>query len=232
MIIVAAECSATYSGRGDTKLPRAVRAIIIKADGSVSIHNDVSNKPLNYMRGAELVESTNEAGETLWVFDARQENLTITLHRIIERFETPLIGTDDPGLVRDGTESHLQEWIAQNPESLGAGVTLVSREFRTDNGPVDLLLRDADGAPLAVEVKRVAMLGAVYQAKRYVDALNNCDDETLHGARGIIAALDVRPKTRDLAEKRGIEVIDLSEQYRLSRSGSQSLADEENQHDR
>lgn len=203
MRIVVANCSAVYSGRGNTTLGTAIRALIIKADGSISIHNDASNKPLNYMKCASFTE-TEEDGTTIWTFDARQESLRIEMNEIFSDIDMPLVENDE-GLVRDGTEAHLQAWLAEHPETLGEGYTLVQREFPTGNGPVDLLVLDEGGRPVAVEVKRVAMLGTAYQVKRYVDALKEV--EGYEGVRGIIAALDIRPKTLELAEKRGIQTV-------------------------
>lgn len=170
MKVIIADCSAIYTGRGDTSLPRGVRAILLKRDGSVSLHNDVGNKPLNYMKNATFSEDVNVDDEIVWMFDSRRESLTITVHHQMMSTDVPLMD-NDPGLVRDGTEDHLQEWLAENPHILGDGWHIVSREFETGNGPVDLLALDADNAPVAVEVKRVAMLPAVDQVRRYLDAL-------------------------------------------------------------
>ena len=202
MRIVIANLSAVYTGRGDTKLGHGVRSVIIKDDGAVSIHNDKGNKPLNYMgRGCQFFESRDATGELVWTFDSRDESLRITIHEILQDTSFPLI-QDDPGLVRDGTESHLQEWIASHPHSLGQGFTLVGREYPTGAGPVDLLVRNGEGVPVAVEVKRVAMLGAVDQVSRYVEALRTV--EGMESTLGMIAAVDVRPNTMKLAARRGI----------------------------
>lgn len=221
MRVVIADCSAIYSGRGDTSLCQARRAIIIKEDGSVSIHNDAGNKPLNYMKCATLVESVDTLGAPVWTFDARHESLSITLHDILSDTASTLVANDE-GLVRDGTEDHLQEWIANHPEVLGEGYTLVRREFPTGNGPVDLLVLDAEGKPVAVEVKRVAMLGAVDQVRRYVEALKadvdpdsvDADIPDFHETTGIIAALDVRPRTQELADKRGFRTVTIPPTWR------------------
>lgn len=207
MRLIVASCSATYSGRGDTQLRQRTRAIIIKNDGSIAIHNDASNKPLNYMgKGSVYTDSTDDKGNRTIVIESRKENLTITLHEVITDtgFELDL---EDEGLIRDGAEEHLQAWIAEHPECLGEGYALIQREYPTGSGPVDLMMTDGEGKPVAVEVKRVAMLGTVYQVLRYVDALNQ---ESEHeDVRGVIAALDIRPKTAELAAKRGIECITL-----------------------
>jgi RecB family endonuclease NucS len=204
MRIVIASCSVIYTGRGDTKLNRAVRALMLKADGSISIHNNKSNKPLNYMGKGNVFTEEVVGGQTIWNFDTRKENLRVEMHEIISDTSFDL-EDDEEGLIRDGTENHLQAWLADNPDALGAGYTLVSREYVTGAGPVDLLVLDADGNPIAIEVKRVAMLSSADQIRRYVEALK--EKEGFENVRGIIAALDVRPNTVKLAEKRGTDWV-------------------------
>lgn len=202
MRIVIANCSAVYTGRGDTRMEPAVRAIIIKSDGSVSIHQDASNKPLNYMgKGNVFYESVIDE-LTVWTFDTRNENLTITLLEVISDTSF-ILAEHDEGLIRDGTEEQLQTWLWNNPEALGEGYQMVGREVQTGNGPVDLLAIDPEGTYVAVEVKRVAMTAAVTQANRYVEALN--ETEQFGVVRGMIAALDIRPKAVILAEKKNVE---------------------------
>lgn len=218
MKLVIAECSAVYTGRGDSVLPRGVRAIMIKADGSVSIHNDKSNKPLNYMKTANFIEENNSDGTTSWIFDSRNESLAITIHEFLmsNEVELPL---DDPGLAKDGTEKQLQEWLSKHPEVLGEGFTIAAKEYQTGNGPVDLLALDSNRTPIAVEVKRVAMLGAVDQCRRYIDAMKAAefDEETfidLFRAEGMIAAVDIRPKTLEWAKKHNIRTVIIPANWR------------------
>lgn len=201
MRIVVASCSVIYTGRGDTKLPQAVRAIILKDDGCISIHNDKSNKPLNYMGKGNVHTETKNGEITMWTFDTRKESLQITMHEVLSdtSFEIDL---NDAGLIRDGTEKHLQAWLAEHPESLGEGFTFVAREHQTGAGPVDLLLADKDDNLIAVEVKRIAMTASVDQIRRYVEALQQ---DGMENVRGMIAALDVRPNTVKMAERRGID---------------------------
>ena len=50
MRLVIAKCSVDYVGRLSAHLPPAVRLLMVKADGSVSIHaDDRAYKPLNWM---------------------------------------------------------------------------------------------------------------------------------------------------------------------------------------
>lgn len=210
MRIVIANCSAVYTGRGDTKLNAGVRAIFIKDDGAISIHNDAGNKPLNYMGKGNVFTESIEDDVLVWRFDTRKENLTLYMHEVISDSDHELI-LEDEGLVRDGTEKQLQGWIAENPESVGEGFTFVEREFQTGAGPVDLLLKDAEGVPVVVEVKRIAMLTSVDQLGRYVTAIREM--EGYEDAYGILAALDVRPNTVKLAEKRGVPYVTLDNMW-------------------
>lgn len=211
MRVIVAHCSAVYTGRGDTQLNPATRAIIIKADGAISIHNDKSNKPLNYMGTGNIFTETIEEDHILWSFDTRKENLQIKLFEIFSDTAHELI-IEDEGLIRDGTEQQLQTWLAEHPEALGEGYTLIQREYPTGAGPVDLLVKDQNGISVAVEVKRVAMLGAVDQTKRYIEALAETGEHP--HVRGIVAALDIRPNTLKLAEKRGIECVTIPSYWR------------------
>lgn len=47
--LVVARCSVDYSGRLDVHLDSAIRLLIVKADGSLSIHSEFGVKSLNWM---------------------------------------------------------------------------------------------------------------------------------------------------------------------------------------
>jgi hypothetical protein len=113
----------------------------------------------------------------------------------------------DPGLVKDGVEAHLQELLAEHVHTLGDGWTLVRREFPTAIGPVDLLVRDAVGASVAVEIKRRGEIDGVEQLTRYLELLNR--DPRLAPVSGIFAAQEIKPQARVLATDRGIRCVTL-----------------------
>ena len=94
-------------------------------------------------------------------------------------------------------EAELQRLLAAEPATIEAGMTLVSREYRTDIGPVDLLCRDAQGRAVAVEVKRRATLDAVEQVVRYRERLDL--DSRLRPVRALIVAQQVSHQARVLA---------------------------------
>jgi len=242
--LVIARCSVDYVGRLTAHLPSALRLLIVKADGSVLVHSDGgSYKPLNWMSPpCRLAEEpgrwtvTNKAGETL----------AITIEEVLSDTSADL-GVD-PGLVKDGVESHLQELLAAQMDVLGEGWRLLRREYPTPIGPVDLMCRDADGsgvaveikrrgeidgpdaagagpasrggAHVAVEVKRHAGIDAVEQLTRYLELLNR--DPLLAPVKGVLAAQTIKPQARTLAEDRGIRcvVLDYDAMRGLEREGT------------
>jgi RecB family endonuclease NucS len=199
--LVIARCSVDYVGRLTAHLPSAPRLILIKADGSVSIHaDDRAYKPLNWMSPP----CTLHEGEDRWrVVNKAAEELVITIEEILHDSSYEL-GVD-PGLVKDGVEAHLQELLAAQVAVLGTGWRLVRREFPTAIGPVDLMCRDEDGASVAVEIKRKATIDGVEQLTRYLDLLNR--DPLLAPVGGILAAQTIAPQARTLAQDRGIRCV-------------------------
>jgi endonuclease len=199
--LVIARCSVDYVGRLSAHLPTAIRLVMVKADGSVSVHaDDRAYKPLNWMSPPCRME---EAPGVWRVVNKAGEELRITLEEIFQ--DTSYELGSDPGLVKDGVEAHLQELLAAAPAILGAGFTLVRREFMTAIGPVDLLCRDAAGAAVAVEVKRRGEIDGVEQLTRYLELLNR--DPLLAPVGGVFAAQEIKPQARVLAEDRGIRCV-------------------------
>ena len=205
MRLVIAQCTVDYVGRLTAHLPSARRLLLIKADGSVSVHaDDRAYKPLNWMSPpCWLVEDPDGR---VWVVENKSgEQLRITLEEI-EHDSSHELGTD-PGLVKDGVEAHLQELLAEHLELLGEGHTLVRREFMTAIGPVDILCRDATGRTVAVEIKRRGEIDGVEQLTRYLELLNR--DSLLAPVTGVFAAQQIKPQARTLAADRGIRCLTL-----------------------
>lgn len=218
MRLIIASCSVDYVGRLEAHLPRADRLIMVKADGSVSIHaDDRAYKPLNWMTPPCTLTEYTEPGErapeledgdarALWVVESpKGEQLRIQVFSVL--FEQTFDLGEDPGLVKDGVEAHLQELLASHIEVLGEGYQLIRREYPTAIGPVDILSRDATGTTVAVEIKRRGGIDGVEQLTRYVELLNR--DELLAPVRGVFAAQEIKPQARTLAEDRGIRCVTL-----------------------
>lgn len=212
MRLVLAHCSVDYVGRLDAHLPAADRLLLVKADGSVSVHaDDRAYKPLNWMTPpCTLVEEPitdidgEDTGEQLWLVEnPKGEQLRITVSKIYEDISFDL-GVD-PGLQKDGVEAHLQELLAEHITTLGPDYTLVRREYATPIGPVDIMAQDADKKYVAVEVKRRGEIAGVEQLTRYLDQLNR--DKLIAPVAGVFAAQEIKPQARTLAEDRGIRCV-------------------------
>ncbi|HEX6222310.1 MAG TPA: endonuclease NucS [Acidimicrobiia bacterium] len=203
MRLVVARCTVEYSGRLNAHLPEATRLIMVKADGTLAIHSDGNaSKPLNWMIAPNVLEIHDDRWE---ITNSKSERLTIWIHEVLEDVTHEL--GEDPGLVKDGVEAHLQELLAASPDTLEEGLRLIRREYPTDIGPVDLLCTDTNRKTVAVEVKRRGDIDGVEQLSRYIERLNN--DPRLAPVRGVFVAQSIAPQARVLAEARGIETIEV-----------------------
>jgi len=210
MRLVIAHCSAQYDGRLSAHLPPATRLLVFKADGSVLIHSDGgSYKPLNWMSPPCSVHENPDGGEhgmgEFVVTNKAGEVLTITIHEC-HSDSTHELG-QDPGLIKDGVEAHLQKLLAENLGALGDGYSLIRREYPTAIGPVDLLVKDPHGSTVAIEIKRRGEIDGVEQLTRYLELLNR--DPLIAPVAGVFAAQEIKPQARTLATDRGIVCLTL-----------------------
>jgi endonuclease len=213
--LVIARCSVDYTGRLNAHLPLATRLLVHKGDGSLLVHSDGgSYKPLNWMsppcslRVEEPdADALADGVVELWhVTHAKSgDALVVRIHEVIHD-STHELGID-PGLVKDGVEADLQRLLAEQVDVIGEGLSLVRREYPTAIGPVDLLLRDAAGGTIAVEVKRRGDIDGVEQLTRYLELLGR--DPHLAPVAGVFAAQEIKPQARVLATDRGIRCVTL-----------------------
>ncbi len=203
MRLVIATCEVVYEGRLSARLPRAKRLLLVKADGSLSVHaDDRAYKPLNWMSPP----CTTEEGDGRWVVrNAKGETLTVTIEQVHLDVDHELGA--EPGLEKDGVELELQALLADHPEAIEPGLALVTRERETGIGPVDLLCHAADGSFVAVEVKRRGEIDGVEQLTRYLEVL--AGDNRIRPLRGVLAAQRVTPQARRLAAGRGIGWVEV-----------------------
>jgi RecB family endonuclease NucS len=204
MRLIVARCSVTYTGRLSTRLPEALRLLMIKSDGSVMVHADTGGyKPQNWMTPTTVIEES-------------EHRIVVHKHRGEERLEIDIAErisdvTHDMGeagaLEKDGVERDLQLLLAERPDCCGEGFRLVRREWPTDIGPVDLMCRDTEDEWVAVEIKRVATIDAVEQLTRYLTRIQL--DPALGSCRGVLAALEIKPQARVLAQARGIACVEV-----------------------
>lgn len=207
MRLVIAQCTVDYLGRLTAHLPSARRLLLIKSDGSISVHaDDRAYKPLNWMNPPCRLTEEFDGDYPVWVVQSKTgDQLRITIEHI-DHDSSHELGVD-PGLVKDGVEAHLQVLLAEHVELLGPGYSLVRREYMTAIGPVDLLCRDDQGRAVAVEIKRRGEIDGVEQLTRYLELLNR--DSVLAPVSGVFAAQQIKPQARTLATDRGIRCLTL-----------------------
>ena len=211
MRIIVADCSAEYSGRLNASLPLAKRVLLIKADNSLLIFSELgSYKPLNWMAAPCTIKDitpehadddvTTEVPQKVIRASADKSNdvLEVTLQHIYSD-ETYDLG-EDPGLIKDGVEDHLQKYLAEQIERIGEGAT-----YPTAIGPVDIMAIDGSGKHVAIEIKRNGGIDGVEQLTRYCELLNR--DPLLAPVRGIFAAQTITPQARVLAQDRGFDCL-------------------------
>ncbi|WP_427896897.1 endonuclease NucS [Gardnerella piotii] len=215
MRIIVADCSAEYTGRLNASLPTAKRVLLIKEDGSVLIFSEIgSYKPLNWMVAPCTMHVEKDSGDnaesvfangTVLKIAAKKGNdiLRIVLQHVYSDSSYDL--GEDPGLVKDGVEEHLQHYLAEQIERIGKGAKLVRREYPTAIGPVDIMAKDSNGVHVAIEIKRNGGIDGVEQLTRYCELLNR--DPLLKPVRGIFAAQTISPQARVLAQDRGFTCL-------------------------
>ena len=181
-----------------------MRLLILKADGSVLVHDDAGGfKPLNWMTAPTTVD---DDGDRLVVRKAKTDDvLEIRLLEVLSDVVHDM--GESAALEKDGVERDLQEALAASPAALGGELTLVKREWPTEVGPVDLMCKDASGEWVAVEIKRIGTIEAVEQLTRYLGFIRT--DPAKAGCRGVLAAQTIKPQAVALAESRGLRCVEV-----------------------
>jgi RecB family endonuclease NucS len=207
MRLLIARCSIDYSGRLTTHLPEAVRLIMVKNDGGVSVWHDggSSVKPQNWMTPPTVIEESEDHIVVRKFAGKTEDRLDIRIAEVVSDV------THDMGeaaeLEKDGVERHLQEALADSPHFCGEGFRLVRREWPTDIGPVDLMCRDDEDGWIAVEIKRIGTIDAVEQLCRYLERIRL--DPAMADCTGVLAAQQIKPQARVLAESRGLRCVEV-----------------------
>ena len=206
MRLIVARCEVRYTGRLTAVLPEALRLLMLKADGSVMVHADTGGfKPQNWMTPPAVVEEEPGRIVVRKRGGATEDRLEIRVAEVVSDV------THDMGaaaaLEKEGVEAELQELLAGAPRHCGEGFRLVRREWPTDIGPVDLMCRDPDDGWVAVEIKRVATIDAVEQLTRYLERIST--EPGFTSCRGVLAAAQIKPQARVLAESRGIGCVEV-----------------------
>ncbi|MFA6268356.1 MAG: endonuclease NucS domain-containing protein [archaeon] len=207
MCLIIGECEVKYVGRASSTLPIGKRLVMIKADLSVSIHENRLIRPTNYMMDAiiscELAEKEN--GEKVLVLIAKKlkprEIITITFEFIDDIRSYDLPESNDLRLT--GSEKELNDALMDDLSFLEPGLKPINQQQVFRKGICDIVAEDAKGRLVVIELKRrQADYAAVTQLKRYSEQVSKMKSiET----RGILLAPSIRKSALELLKHYGLE---------------------------
>ena len=202
-------CRVEYDGRAASTLDPGDRLVVLKPDGTVLVHTDEGQQPVNWQPPGCTHEADIE-DDQLIVRSHRtspDEKLVVRFRRVVHA--TAYEATDTAELALTGTEADLRERILAEPSLLEPGFEPRATERDTPAGAVDIYGEDSDGNVVIVELKRRRVgPDAVSQLNRYVAAL----DRDLHAGttvRGILVAPSVTDTARRLLDERSLEFVSL-----------------------
>lgn len=204
LCIIIGDCVVDYDGRASSNLPLGKRLILIKADSSVSVHENRLVRPTNYMMNAKISCKIDEEKKCLVLKANRlkpKESITIFFTRIeaVNAFDLP----QSNDLRLSGSEKELNDALMDDLEFLEPGLKPINQQqvFRT--GVCDIIAEDKDGKLVVIELKRrQADYGAVTQLKRYVEQVEKLKNIK---TRGILLAPDIRKSAMELLKSYGLE---------------------------
>lgn len=142
-------CSVKYEGRAYSTLESGNYLVIYKADSSIQIHGSNKIQPRNYQGSKTKVEYLD--GDIICI--NKKEKITITVNHVI--FIKMIEDWSSHEIKISRTESELVEKILNNIGDYidDSHKCVVEREYKTDNGPIDLFAYTLDHGHL-IEVKR------------------------------------------------------------------------------
>jgi RecB family endonuclease NucS len=209
MCFVVGECQVNYQGRAASKLPRGKRLLLIKADSSISIHENRLVRPTNYMTSGktscEIIQ--REENDELKIFSKKlkpqKETLNITFTKIqtVNSYDIPI--SNDLRL--SGSEKELNQALMDDLSFLESGLKPINQQQVFRKGICDIIAEDADGKLVVIELKRrEADYGSVTQLKRYVEQV-----EKMKGVstRGILLAPEIRKSAMELLQSYNLEYL-------------------------
>ena len=203
-------CQVVYDGRASSTLDPGDRLVVLKPDGTVLVHTDEGQQPVNWQPPGCTHEARLEDDQFVV-----QSTRTSPAEELVVRFERVVHAaahkaTDAAELALTGTEEDLRQRILDDPSLLEVGFEPLATERETPAGAVDIYGEDADGDVVVVELKRRRVgPDAVSQLNRYVEAL----ERDLHAGttvRGVLVAPSVTDTAGRLLAERSLEFVSLA----------------------
>jgi RecB family endonuclease NucS len=209
MVTVFGRCTVDYDGRASSRLGPGDRLVVCKPDGTILVHTDEGQQPVNWQPPGCTQEARLADGrlELHSLRSTPAEELVVTFERVHHVVAYGVVDEEELALV--GTEEDLRQRILDDPDLVETGFTPLSTERATPAGAVDIYGEDDRDRPVVVELKRRRVgPDAVGQLSRYVDALGR-DLHADAAVRGVLVAPSVTDRARRLLAERGLEFVAL-----------------------
>nr|WP_303647156.1 endonuclease NucS [Haloarchaeobius sp. FL176] len=207
LLTVFGRCAVDYEGRASSTLGPGDRHVTAKPDGTVLVHTDEGQQPVNWQPPgcSQHVERAAEDDELRLVSTRENPDEELVVNFESVRQVSAFAVDDGEDLSLTGSEADLRQRILESPGLVEPGFQPLVTERQTAAGAVDIFGEDADGNVVVVELKRKRVgPDAVGQLSRYVDAL----ERDLHAdatVRGILVAPSVTERARRMLADRGLE---------------------------
>lgn len=210
LVTIFGRCTVEYDGRASSHLGPGERHVMLKPDGSVLVHTDEGQQPVNWQPPGCTHEPAVE-DEQFHVRSLRsspEEELLVSFDAVVQISAFDV--SDGSELALAGTEEDLRQRILDDPDLVEPSFQPLATERQTPAGAVDLYGEDADGTTVVVELKRRRVgPDAVGQLNRYVDALER-DLHAEASIRGILVAPSVTERAEQLLAEEGLEFVSLT----------------------
>lgn len=206
MLVIVGECFVSYLGRASSKLLKGKRLVLIKADSSISIHENRLIRPTNYMVGGKIsCEDSKLDEEKVLLLKSKRmkpsEELNIFFYNIDNIFCFDLPVSNDLRL--SGSEKELNEKLMDDLSFLEPGLKPINQQQVFRKGVCDIIAEDSEGRLVVIELKRrLADFASVTQLKRYVEQVENMKGVK---TRGILLAPEIRKSAMELLHAYNLE---------------------------
>ena len=210
LITLFGRCRVEYDGRAASSLDAGNRLVVLKPDGTILVHTDSGQQPVNWQPPGCTHDGRLDDGELL--VESVRTNPDERLLVAFERVDQVVVydGTGDSDVTVLGTEADLRDRILDRPELIEEGFEPRATERDTSAGAVDIYGTDSEDHAVVVELKRRRVgPDAVSQLNRYVEALES-DLHAGRTVRGILVAPSVTDRAHNLLERRGLEFVSVS----------------------
>lgn len=209
MVTVFGRCRVEYDGRASSTLESGDRLVVLKPDGTVLVHTEEGQQPVNWQPPGCTQEATTDNGLVVQSYrDNPEEELTVEFSAVTHVVAYHV--TDEQDLSLQGTEEDMRERILSEPSLVEDGFEPRATERETPAGAVDIYGVDDSGNAVVVELKRRRVgPDAVSQLNRYVGALKR-DLHAEMAVRGILVAPSLTDSAHQLLDRHGLEYVSLS----------------------